>query len=101
VPGGGYLATEYPVMVDLFYTDVYGKDLHFYQGFYYQDLPEGSTYLPPTGVKVPLGIWYNYESPNLYDLLKDTRPARVNSITLYASGHDYDSLVSDAALIVR
>ncbi len=101
VPGGGYLATEYPVMVDLFYTDVYGKDLHFYQGFYYQDLPAGSTYLPPTGEKVPLGIWYNYESPNLYDLLKDTRPARVNSVTLYASGHDYNSLVSDVALIVR
>jgi hypothetical protein len=101
VPGGGYLATEYPVMVDLLYTDVYGKDLHLYLGFYYLDLPPGSTYLPPTGEKVPMGIWYNYESPNLYELLRDTRPARVNSITIYASGHDYDSLVSDVALIVR
>jgi hypothetical protein len=101
VPGGGYLATEYPVMVDLLYTDVYGKDLHLYLGFYYLDLPPGSTYLPPTGEKIPMGIWYNYESPNLYELLRDTRPARVNSITIYASGHDYDSLVSDVALIVR
>ncbi len=101
VPGGGYLATEYPVMVDLFYTDIYGKDLHWYQGFYYLDLPPGSTYLPPTGEKIPLGIWYTYESPNLYDLLRETRPARINSISLYASGHDYESLVSNVALTVR
>ncbi len=101
VPAGGYLATEYPVMVDVFYTDIYGKDLHWYQGFYYLDLPPGSTYLPPTGEKIPLGIWYTYESPNLYDLLRETRPARINSISLYASGHDYESLVSNVALTVR
>ncbi len=101
VPGGGYLATEYPVMVDIAYTDIYGKDLHWYQGFYYQDLPPGSTYVPPSGEKVPLGIWYSYESPNLFEVLRDTRPARINSITIYASGHDYESLISDAALIVR
>jgi hypothetical protein len=101
VPGGGYLATEYPVMVDIAYTDVYGKDLHWYQGFYYLDLPTGSTYVPPSGEKTPLGIWYTYESPNLFDVLQETRPARINSITVYASGHDYQSMVSDVALIVR
>jgi hypothetical protein len=101
VPGGGYLATEYPVMVDIAYTDVYGKDLHWYQGFYYLDLPQGSNYVPPTGEKIPLGVWYTYESPNLFDLLRETRPARINSITVYASGHDYQSMVSDVALIVR
>lgn len=101
VPGGGYLATEYPVMVDIAYTDVYGKDLHWYQGFYYLDLPSGSNYVPPSGEKIPLGIWYTYESPNLFDSLRETRPARINSVTIYASGHDYESLVSDAALIVR
>jgi hypothetical protein len=101
VPGGGEKATEYPVMVDLFYTDIYGKDLHWYQGFYQRDLPPGSPYLPPTGEKVPLGIWYTYESPNLFESLQATRPARINSISIYASGHDYDSLVTDVALTVR
>jgi hypothetical protein len=101
VPGGGYLATEYPVMVDIAYTDVYGKDLHWYQGFYYLDLPPGSNYVPPSGEKIPLGVWYTYESPNLFDVLRETRPARINTITVYASGHDYQSLVSDAALTVR
>lgn len=101
VPGGGYLASEYPVMVDISYTDIYGKDLHWYQGFYYMDLPNGSTWALPTGEKIPQDIWYSYESPNLFDELKETRPARINSITIYASGHDYDSMVSDVALSVR
>ncbi len=101
VPGGGYLASEYPMMVDIAYTDIYGKDLHWYQGFYYMDLPPESTWAPPYGEKAPQDIWYSYESLNLFDLLKDTRPARINSITLYASGHDYDSMVSDVALSVR
>ena len=101
VPGGGERATEYPIMVDLAYTDIYGKDLHWYQGFYspYQSLP--ATYLQPTGESVPLGIWYTYESPNLFELLGATRPARINSISIYAIGHDYESLVSNVALTVR
>jgi hypothetical protein len=101
VPGGGYLASEYPVMVDIGYTDIYGKDLHWYQGFYYMDLPRESTWAPPTGEKVLQDIWYPYESPNLFYLLRETRPARINTITVYASGHDYNSLVSDIALSVR
>ena len=44
---------------------------------------------------------YNYESPNLFQLLKDARPARINKITIYAAGHDYDSRVADLALTVR
>lgn len=101
VPGGGERATEYPVMVDLAYTDVYGKDLHWYQGFYspYQNLP--ANYLQPTGESVPLGIWYTYESLNLFESLNETRPARINSISIYAIGHDYESLVSNVALTVR
>jgi hypothetical protein len=101
VPGGGEKASEYPVMVDLAYTDIYGKDLHWYQGFYHFDLPAGSPYLPPTGERVPLGVWYTYESPNLFELLRDIRPARINSISLYAVGHDYESSVSDIGLTVR
>ena len=101
MPGGGEKATEYPVMVDLFYTDIYGKDLHWYQGFYYFDPPQGSPYLEPTGERTPFGLWYTYESPNLFELLKETRPARINSVSIYAIGHDYESLVSDVALTVR
>jgi len=101
VPGGGEKGTEYPVMADLFYTDIYGKDLHWYVGFYNLELPPGSPYPRPSGERVPLGVWYTYESPNLYELLEETRPARINSLTIYANGHDYESLVSDVALTVQ
>lgn len=101
VPGGGYLASEYPVMVDIAYTDIYGKNLHWYQGFYYLDLPTESTWASPTGEKIPQNFWYTYESPNLFEELKETRPAQITAITVYASGHDFDGLVSDVALSVR
>lgn len=116
VPGGGQNATEYPLMVDVFFTDIYGKDIHWYKGFYYLDLLPGSPYLTPlredqvpadaayfpsTAERVPIGIWYTYESPNLFELLKKTRPARINSISVYAIGHDYESYVSDVGLTVR
>jgi hypothetical protein len=101
VPGGGEQDSEYPLMVDLAYTDIYGKDLHHYVGFYAYDLPPGSPYPKPSGERVPLGGWYTYESPNLFELLQETRPARINSLTVYANGHDYESLVSDVALTVQ
>lgn len=101
VPGGGEKDSEYPVMVDLQYTDIYGKDLHWYMGFYNLELPPNSPYPKPSGERVPLGVWYTYESPNLFELLGETRPARINSLTIYANGHDYESLVSDVALTVQ
>ena len=103
VPGGGYQASEYPVMARIDYTDVNGKDQFWVHGFYYLDLPSGVTWVPADtrGEKIPLGVWYNYESPNLFQLLKDARPARINKITIYAAGHDYDSRVADLALTVR
>ncbi len=101
VPGGGEQDSEYPLMVDLAYTDIYGKDLHHYVGFFAYDLPPGSPYPKPSGERVPLGVWYTYESPNLFELLEETRPARINSITVYANGHDYESLATDVALTVQ
>jgi hypothetical protein len=101
VPGGGYLASEYPLMVEIAYTDIYGKDLVWRQGFYYQELPPGSTYRPPEYERIPAGVWHPYESPNLLELLRETRPARINAISLRAEGHDYDSLVSDVVLSAR
>ncbi len=101
VPGGGYLSSEYPVMIDISYTDIYGKDLHWYHGFYYQDLPPGSNWKQPTGEKIPVGVWYTYESPNLMEELRDTRPVRLNYIRVLASGHDYESRVSNVALTAR
>lgn len=101
VPGGGEQDSEYPIMVDLLYTDIYGKQLHWYMGFYNLELPPSSPYPKPSGERVPLGVWYTYESPNLFELLGETRPAHIESLTIYANGHDYESLASDVALTVQ
>ncbi len=103
VPAGGWRASEYPVMVDLAYTDIYGKSLHWRHNFYWYDLPPGSTWDRPTtdSEKIPLGVWYTFESKNLIEELRDTRPARLNSITISARGHDYESMVSDVALVAK
>ncbi|MDW8099111.1 MAG: hypothetical protein RML36_06460 [Anaerolineae bacterium] len=101
LPGGGYLSSEFPVMVRLNYTDVYGKQLEWVHGFYYRDPDPNSNWPIINGEKIPPHIWYPYESPNLIELLRDTRPARLNSIRIYASGWNYQSMVSEIGIIAR
>jgi hypothetical protein len=37
LPGAGYLSSEYPLRVEITYTDIYGKVLTWGHGFYYRD----------------------------------------------------------------
>lgn len=98
--GAGYLSTEYPLRVEITYTDIYGKVLTWGHGFYYRD-PENENWQIVNGEKIPPFIWYTYESPNLMDELRDTRPARINSIRIYASGWNYQSMVSEVYLVAQ
>ncbi len=99
--GGGMLGSEYPVMIELKYSDVYGHDHSWYHGFYYRD-PEDD-WPTPNGEKILPFVWYPYESENLMDLLEkeNIRPAHLLSIRIYASGWNYQSLVSEVELVVR
>ncbi len=107
LPGGGDVNTEFPVRVEINYTDIYGKDLSWGHGFYYR-LLDGS---PPRLVdcervdcsKFPQAQWQHYESPNLIELwkAKGTPAARINSIRVYASGHNYRSMISDIDLVAK
>ncbi|MCD6291188.1 MAG: FecR domain-containing protein, partial [Anaerolineae bacterium] len=101
LPGGGYLSSEFPLMVRINYTDVYGKQLEWVHGFYYRDPDPNSNWPIINGEKIPAYVWYPYESPNLIDLLSKTRPARLNSIRIYASGWNYQSMVSEVGVIAR
>lgn len=102
--GGGSVNTEFPVRVEVNYTDIYGKDLAWGYGFFYRT-PEGSN--PPVpaniGLQIPQATWYHYQSGNLIALLDQlgTKPARINSIRIYASGWNYQSMVSEVALNAR
>jgi hypothetical protein len=97
LPGGGYLSSEYPLMIRLTYRDVYDSEAEWVQGFYIRN--EAGT--PTTyGQMIPESRWYLYESSNLAETLP-VRPFRLMKIRVYASGWDYDSVVSDISLIVE
>ncbi len=97
--GAGYVSTEFPMRVEISYTDIYGKDLEWGHGFYYKD-PEPGWPLQ-NGDRIPPSAWYFYASPNLIKELSATRPARINSIRVYASGHNYEASVSGISLVAE
>ncbi len=101
LPGAGYLSSEYPLRVEITYTDIYGKEgLTWGHGFYFRD-PENPNWQIVGGEQIPPFNWYTYHSPNLMELLKDTRPARIDSIRIYASGWNYQSMVSEVYLVAE
>ena len=103
--GGGLLSSEFPLIVRLDYKDLWGNDKFWTHGFYYQN-NAGYPIAPdpwgrPSGEQVPREVWYPYESGNLIDLLGENRPAHITGLTVYSSGWNYDSLVSEIQLVVE
>ncbi len=95
--GGGYLSSEYPLMIRLEYEDVYGSEAHWTHGFYYQN-EDGN----PTmhGERIAHNVWFDYGSGNILESIYP-RPARLKSLLIYASGWDYESMVSDVGLVIE
>lgn len=98
--GCGYRSSECPVIVRLEYKDLYGNDNFWTHGFYFKDPTEGST-IRDNCEKIPHYVWYPYESPNLMEELGDIKPALITSIRIYASGWDYQSMVSQVQLLAK
>jgi hypothetical protein len=103
--GGGQLSSEFPVIVRLDYKDRWGNDQFWTHGFYYQNragypIPLNS-WGQPLGEQIPRGVWYPYESGNLLELLGESRPVYITGLRVYASGWNYDSLVTEVQLIVE
>ncbi len=95
--GGGYLSSEYPLMIRITYRDVYDSEAEWVQGFYIQN----ETGAPTTyGLLIPRDRWYLYESENLAESLP-VRPFKIVKVRVYASGWDYESMVSDISLVVE
>ncbi len=95
--GGGYLSSEYPLMVRITYRDAYDNENEWVQGFYYQNNDNNPiTY----GMQIPRGRWFAFESSNLLETLP-VRPFRILRVRVYASGWDYESLISDISLIAE
>jgi hypothetical protein len=95
--GGGYLSSEYPLMIRISYRDMYGSEAEWVHGFYYQNLNNNPT---QDGQEIPQGEWYFYESENLLNVLRIS-PRRIVRLRVYASGWSYESLVSEISLVVE
>ncbi len=103
--GGGLLSSEFPIIVRLDYKDLWGNDQFWTHGFYYRN-PAGYPIAPAawggaSGEQLPQGVWYPYESGNLMEFLAENKPAQVTGLTVYASGWNYDSRVSEIQIIVE
>jgi hypothetical protein len=96
--GGGFQGTEYPIMVRLDYKDPWGNDQFWVHGFYYQNEDNNPTQY---GEQIPRYVWYPYETGNLLEILADTRPTRIKQIHIYASGHEYQSMISEVGVTVE
>jgi hypothetical protein len=102
LPGAGEQSSEFPLMFRLDYEDIYGNHQFWTYGFYYQDPP--AQWVVTGGQKIPQNIWFPFESGNLLERLKAEGlppPATINYLKIYASGHNFDSLVTEIGLIAR
>jgi len=102
LPGAGEQSSEFPLMFRLDYEDIYGSHQFWTHGFFYQDPP--AQWVVTGGEKIPQNTWYPYESGNLFERLRQQGlppPARLNYLRIYASGHNFDSLVTEVGLLAR
>lgn len=102
LPGAGEQSSEFPVMFWLDYIDIYGNHQFWTHGFYYRDPPP--QWVVTGGTKIAQGVWYAFESGNLLERLPmegRPLPARINWLKIYASGHNFDSLVTEVRLVAR
>ncbi len=96
--GGGIQGSEFPLIIRLNYRDARGNLQWWYHGFYYEN-PAG--FPTPSGEMIERDLWFAYESPDLIAIQGDLKPVYLESIQVYASGHDYQSQVSDIQVVVE
>lgn len=109
IPVCGSKGSECPVMVRIGYKDAHGVDREWFQGFYWrpdEDIPENPLECTTCAtnndhIKVEKDNWYTYDSPDLIPQLSQDgqAPTKVESVTIYASGHTYHSAIAEAKLI--
>jgi hypothetical protein len=108
VPVCGTAGTECPVMVRLDYVNDNGEEQFWQQGFYYMldpnnFNPEFCNTCNPRNIHIRTinGVWYSFESDNLIPILTKVGapPVSLKSISIYASGHTYQSQVDEVELV--
>jgi hypothetical protein len=104
----GTKGSECPLMVHINYsiddlpTDNAGN---WFRGFYYEDQAARRYKKRCSGclqdhVDTNASVWYTFDSGNLLNLIaEDDHPVFINSIRFYASGHQFDAVVSEMMLL--
>jgi hypothetical protein len=92
--GGGYLGSEYPMMIRIRFRDALGGDRVWTQGFYYDNSENRPV---PVGQQIEQGVW----TPVAADL---TRPsgqfAAIEAIEVFGAGHTFDASIGEIRLLV-
>lgn len=111
--GGGFLGSEYPLLVRISYRGADGKEYIWARGFYYQN-PED--YPTTNGRSVGQNAWYTYTAellaPRASGPLQPSSeqvdpagmgppPVYIFSVEVMASGWDYESLVRRITLVAE
>ena len=92
--GGGYIGTEYPMMLRVRYRDRRGAEQVWTRGFYYAN-PENRPVA--LGQRLERGVWTPVEI-DLTSLLNQA--LSLTSIEVFAAGHTFDASIGDVQLLV-
>ena len=103
----GRAASECPLMLQISYYDANSTSVrNWYRGFYSADTvsPDARKRCDSCiedHVAINQSAWYTFDSDNLLNLIADDRrPQRIKSVSFYASGHQFDTIVSDMILLL-
>ncbi len=104
----GKEGSECPLMLQLMYaTDNSPPNDagNWFRGFYYEDRASGShkkicASCLQDHVDTNPTVWYTFDSGNLLTLIsEERRPVYIKAIRFYASGHQFDTVVSELMLL--
>jgi len=97
--GCGSVGSECPVIVRIDYKDIHGNDRVWYHGFF-SLAPTENDFLYPWDEQVPFHTWVTFDSGNLVEAFEEP-PALISALTIYASGHSFDALVTEVELLAE
>ena len=92
--GGGYLGSEYPMMIRVRLRDSRDNDVIWTQGFYYAN-PENRPV--PVGQQVVRGEWVEL-STDLTGVVN--QPSTIEAIEVFGAGHTFEAFIADVQLLV-
>ena len=100
-------SSECPLMLQISYFEEAGRGPnHWFRGFYYEDdvsadIRKRCDSCLEDHVDINQGVWYTFDSDNLLNLFADDRrPELIKSVSFYASGHQFDTIVSEMILLL-